>query len=79
MSDQALAPRRLRIAVLNRHFGYRFGGAERYAAAIVEAVAAQHDVHVFAQEIEHSFPGVTYHRVSRPLAKPRWFNQLWFA
>ena len=79
MSDQALAPRRLRIAVLNRHFGYRFGGAERYAAAIVEALAAQHDVHVFAQEIEHSFPGVTYHRVSRPLAKPRWFNQLWFA
>jgi len=74
-----LEPKRLRIAVLNRHFGYRFGGAERYAAAVVEELAAHHDIHVFAQEIEHSFAGVTYHRISRPLAKPRWINQLWFA
>lgn len=71
--------RRLRIAVLNRHFGYRFGGAERYAAAVVEELAARHEVHVFAQEIEHAHPGVTYHYVSRPMAKPRWVNQLWFA
>jgi len=70
---------RLRIAVFNRHFGYRFGGAERYAAAVVEELAARHEVHVFAQEIEHDFPGVTYHRISRPLVKPRWVNQLWFA
>jgi glycosyltransferase involved in cell wall biosynthesis len=73
------ANRRLRIAVLNRHFGYRFGGAERYAAAVVEALAARHEVHVFAQEIEHAWPGVSYHRVSRPIRKPRWLNQLWFA
>lgn len=72
-------PQRLRIAVLNRHFGYRFGGAERYAAAVVEELAARHEVHVFAQEIEHAHPGVAYHRVARPLAKPRWINQLWFA
>lgn len=79
MSEQASTGRRLRIAVLNRHFGYRFGGAERYAAAVVEELAARHEVHVFAQEIEHQWSGVTYHRISRPLAKPRWLNQLWFA
>ena len=70
---------RLRIAVLNRHFGYRFGGAERYAAAIAEELSQRHEVHVFAQEIEHQHPGITYHRVSRPFRKPRWINQLWFA
>ena len=37
---------RLRIAVLNRHFGYRFGGAERYAAAIAEELSDTHEVHV---------------------------------
>lgn len=71
--------RRLRVAVLNRHFGARFGGAERYSVALVEQLASRHDIHVFAQEIEHDFPGVSYHRVSRPFPKPRWVNQLWFA
>ncbi|MEO0003998.1 MAG: hypothetical protein RLZZ22_1690, partial [Pseudomonadota bacterium] len=73
------APRRLMVAVLNRHFGARFGGAERYSVALVEQLAARHEIHVFAQQIEHDWPGVSYHRVSRPLAKPRWLNQLWFA
>ncbi|MEY5101002.1 MAG: hypothetical protein RJA36_3721 [Pseudomonadota bacterium] len=73
------AGQRLRVAVLNRHFGARFGGAERYSVALVEQLAARHEIHVFAQELEHEFPGVSYHRVSRPLAKPRWVNQLWFA
>lgn len=72
-------PRRLRIAVLNRHFGYRFGGAESYSAAIVEELASRHEVHVFAQEIEHNHPGVSYHRISCPMNKPRWINQVWFA
>lgn len=72
-------PKRLRVAVLNRHFGARFGGAERYSVALVEQLAARHEIHVFAQQIEHDWPGVTYHLVSRPLAKPRWLNQLWFA
>jgi glycosyltransferase involved in cell wall biosynthesis len=71
--------RRLKIAVLNRHFGARFGGAERYSVALVEQLAARHEIHVFAQEIEHDWPGVSYHRISRPLPKPRWVNQLWFA
>jgi len=71
--------RRLRIAVLNRSFVSTGGGAERYSIALVEQLAARHDVHVYAQKIEHNWPGVTYHRLWTPLTKPRWINQLWFA
>lgn len=72
-------PKRLRIAVFNRTFSTTGGGAERYSVALVEQLAARHDIHVFAQEIAHHWPGVTYHRVSMPMRKPRWINQLWFA
>jgi glycosyltransferase involved in cell wall biosynthesis len=71
--------KRLRIAVLNRTFSTTGGGAERYSIALVEQLAARHEIHVFAQEIDHQWPDVTYHRVSAPLRKPRWINQLWFA
>jgi glycosyltransferase involved in cell wall biosynthesis len=70
---------RLRIAVLSRNFATTGGGAERYSIAIVEQLAARHEVHVFAQTIAHDFPGVTYHRVAMPMKRPRWINQLYFA
>ena len=70
---------RLRIAVLNRQFSATGGGAERYSIALVEQLAAQHEIHVFAQHIDHHWPGVTYHRVSQPCRRPRWVNQLWYA
>lgn len=70
---------RLRIAVLSRNFSTTGGGAERYSIAVVEQLAARHEVHVFAQTIAHEFPGVTYHRVPMPMARPRWINQLYFA
>ena len=73
------APKRLRIAVLNRIFRPTGGGAERYSIALVEQLAARHDIHVFAQQIDHQWPGVTYHRIAWPFDKPRWINQLWFA
>ena len=73
------APRRLRIAVLNRIFRPTGGGAERYSIAMVEQLAARHDIHVFAQQIDHQWPGVTYHPIPWPFDKPRWINQLWFA
>jgi len=75
----APVPKKLRIAVFNRTFSPTGGGAERYSIALVEQLAARHEIHVFAQEIGHEWPGVTYHRVSMPLRKPRWVNQLWFA
>ena len=70
---------RLRIAVLNRIFRPTGGGAERYSMALVQELAARHDIHVFAQQIEHQWPGVVYHRIPFPFDKPRWINQLWFA
>ncbi len=70
--------RRLRIAVLNRVFTPTAGGAERYSMALVEQLASGHELHVFAQRIEHNWPGVSYHRVSSPLTRPRWINQLWY-
>lgn len=77
-SDTSSSPR-LHVAVLNRHFSVTGGGAERYSVALVEQLAARHDIHVFAQTIHHDWPGVTYHRVSAPLRRSRWMNQLWFA
>lgn len=73
----------LRIAVLSRNFASTGGGAERYSMAVVEQLAsmpeAMHDVHVFAQHIDDELPGVTYHKVATPLARPRWINQFYFA
>ncbi len=70
---------RLRVAVLNRVFSASGGGAESYSIRLVEQLAARHEIHVFAQEIAHEWPGVTYHRVSSPLRRSRWLNQLWYA
>ncbi len=69
----------MKIAVFNRIFSKKAGGAERYSVALVEELAAKHDIHVFAQDISHSWPGVTYHRISAPLRRFRWMNQLWYA
>jgi len=69
----------MKIAILNRQFSAVGGGAERYSIALVEQLAARHELHVFAQHMEHQWPGVTYHRVSQPFRRPRWLNQLWFA
>ncbi|MES2413553.1 MAG: glycosyltransferase family 4 protein [Pseudomonadota bacterium] len=65
--------------MLNRTFAPAAGGAERYSIALVEHLAARHEIHVFAQLIDHQWPGVTYHRVSMPFRRPRWINQIWFA
>jgi glycosyltransferase involved in cell wall biosynthesis len=79
MSLPDSSPKKLRIAVFNRTFSPTGGGAERYSIALVEQLSARHEMHVFAQEIDHQWPGVSYHQVSAPLRKPRWVNQLWFA
>ena len=69
----------MKIAVFNRIFSKKAGGAERYSVALVEELAAKHEIHVFAQDIDHHWPGVTYHRISAPLRRFRWLNQLWYA
>jgi glycosyltransferase involved in cell wall biosynthesis len=77
--DSPQSSRRLKVAVLNRIFVTAGGGAERYSIAVVEQLAARHEIHVFAQEIDHQWPGVTYHRISCLSKRPRWLNQLWYA
>ena len=72
----------MKIAVFNRIFSAQGGGAERYSVTLVEQLAAKHEIHVFAQDFgktPHNFPNVTYHRVSAPLKRTRWLNQLWYA
>ena len=69
----------MKIAVFNRIFSKKAGGAERYSVALVEELAAKHEIHVFAQDINHAWPGVTYHRISAPLRRFRWLNQMWYA
>ncbi len=76
---QPVVPKRLRVAVLNRVFTPTGGGAERYSIAMVEQLAQRHDIHVFAQKINHQWPGVIYHVLPSFLERPRWINQLWFA
>ena len=82
MSTPAALPDkpRLRIAVLSRRFEVSGGGAERYASALVERLAARHEIHVFAQRFgaAPALP-VTLHRVPFDGLRPRWINQLWFA
>lgn len=69
----------MKIAIFNRIFSKKAGGAERYSVALVEELAAKHEIHVYAQDISHAWPGVTYHRISAPLRRFRWLNQLWYA
>lgn len=69
----------MRIAIINRNFSRTGGGAESYAVAIAEQLAARHEVHVFSQESNQPVPGLHYHRVASTGARPRWLNQLVFA
>ena len=75
----AMASVRLKIAVLHRTFRRDAGGAEAYAVAIALELAASHDVHVFAQEMDNTLDAVTYHPIPLFFKRPRWLNQLWFA
>lgn len=69
----------MRIAVISRMFSKSGGGAESYSVALVQELAARHEIHVFSQESNHPVPGVTYHRIFCLSPKPRWLNQLLFA
>jgi len=78
-TSKTMGRRRLKVAVLTRHFTPQSGGAERYAMAMVNCLRDDHEVHVFAQRIEHAPVHVHYHRISEPFQRPRWLNQWWYA
>lgn len=69
----------MRVAVISRVFSKSGGGAESYSVALVQQLAARHEIHVFAQESNQPVTGVTYHQVFCLSRKPRWINQLLFA
>ena len=71
--------KRLRIALLVCRFDNTAGGAERYVVTLARALAHTDEVHVFSQEFGLPVPGVTYHRIARPIHRPRWLNYLFFA
>ena len=71
--------KRLRVAVLARIFSTSAGGAERYCASLVKHLAAQHEIHVFAQDIRTQYPQVVFHKVPFFFRRPRWLNQIAFA
>lgn len=71
---------RLRIALVVDRFGSRFGGAEAYGVALMRELASEHDITVFAREID---PGCTVHlpfvRVPVSAHWPSWVRSLLFA
>ena len=69
----------MRIAIIQRNFSRAAGGAESYAVAIAEQLAARHEVHVFSQDSNQPVPGISYHRVASTGARSGWINQLVFA
>lgn len=74
-----LFERRLRIAVLTRHYGRHKGGAENYAVSLAEQLAAKHDVHVFCQTQFNQHSGIQTHVMGLSLRKPRWLNMLLYS
>jgi len=71
--------KRLKIAVLHRTFCASAGGAEAYAVAVTLDLAQRHDIHVFAQTMDTSLHGVSFHPIALFFKRPRWLNQLWYA
>jgi len=71
--------KRLRIAVLIRHYDRSGGGAERYCVELTERLAEIHEVHVFTQQVSTQSPNITFHTIPLRLRRPRFLNQLLFS
>jgi len=71
--------KRLRIAVLSRHFSRYKGGAENYAVSMAEQLANDHEIHVYCQSHSNQHPGINTHVMGIGLQKPRWLNMLIFS
>ncbi|GGX34317.1 transferase [Pigmentiphaga litoralis] len=70
-------PTKLRIAIVTRRFGARFGGAEAYAENLTRVLIQTHDVRVICQEFDSPVQAPFTHVPCNRLL-PRWLNQLWF-
>lgn len=71
--------KRLKIAVLIRHFNSSGGGAERYCVELTRKLAKIHEVHVFTQHNHESLPDIAFHQIPQWFKRPRYLNQLLFS
>jgi len=71
--------RRLKIAMLIRHYNPVGGGAERYCVELTEQLAKEHEVHLFAQTVASHSENVAVHKIPQWLERPRYINQLLFS
>jgi glycosyltransferase involved in cell wall biosynthesis len=78
MASALSQTRRLRIAILSRHFDARMGGAERYATEVVDQLRLHHDCWVYCQS-HQAMEGVHFQVWRSPMKKPRWLALLLYA
>lgn len=71
--------KRLKLAILIRHFNSSGGGAERYCVELTKKLAKIHEVHVFTQHNHESLPDVAIHQIPKWFKRPRYLNQLLFS
>lgn len=69
---------RLRIALLTKRFGHKFGGAESYAVSLFRVLSQRHDVTVFARKFDHNLP-IKERVISIPEWYPNWLRVWLFA
>jgi len=74
-----LPDKKLRIAVLSRHFSRHRGGAENYAVSLAEQLADDHEVHVYCQSHSNLHPGIRTHRMDMDMQRPRWLTMLFYS
>lgn len=71
---------RLRIALVVDRFGSRFGGAEAYGVALMQELACEHDITIFAREFDPACPvHLPFVQVSVSPHWPSWVRSLLFA
>jgi len=71
---------RLRIAFVTDRFGRRFGGAESYGVALMQALAQHHDVTVVASEYDAACAlRLPWIKLFVPAGLPSWMRTLWVA
>jgi len=71
--------KRLKVAVLIRHYNASAGGAERYCVELTKRLAKIYDVHVFTQHNSEQSENTTFHRIPQWFQRPRYLNQLLFS
>ena len=68
----------MKVAVVSRNFSRVGGGAESYAVHLAQAMRADCEITVVAQDFAEAAAGFKHLRVPKLPFRSRWINQLWF-